>query len=714
MEKTTKQSVYFNQDRPKLEESFSWNISLEKYLAEKLNIHCSDLIDILKKPKKEIVKLLWKRVLREQLKWTDAEEDMSKKFYENSFLRGGTNMIDRLNKKVENRNLTKKEYDKIMKEIEIYGSILPTTNKRDFDYGHWDWDVIISSTTNKMYSVEDSNDRNNLISDYNWYQYYESRSWSSWAWNMMAWKKTLIYLPTVRKDVMHPENERSDRKLNWLNIFARADRWIVDKEYPITIIPEKKDKFDFIFIDPNNVKDIFNSITSAGEYPDNYKIFNTSLWLYYMDDRGERQEVIASYLSEKPIKRNKLIDVLDWTNSLQTFNWWFKSVSSEFERVIWIYETEKGNYMTLNKNWHGTRWFWNVNPRDRFTKDGLYEYTIWDAGKIEKEYYWDTINVRWWEFIDKNTVWRHGEKETEDWNSSTGWFDRIKTKIVLLESSFNELWFWFSEDEESAIYKLFCEDHEVIAWLVSRDSAFSLDDMDVMFAINKDKITISVNWVGKDATTNQIKKIISNISNSKELKNKIYKKIRRILVNKFDEDSKLLLDNLSFTSDLREKHGNLLYRTYGNRVYLWYIAKNIDINKKFDVLVWSMTDYEEEISIGSFHKWVDYREKHMHKKVYDKLLYRYITHLRYDKQQKDWLIRYILEKNPQRVFVLEDSYAVWNCEPWTDSFMEQYNLQSPISAQDILDHTRFEEMIKRGGFVEVILHKLKAEDILDI
>ena len=714
MKKTTWQSEYFNQDRKKLEGSFSWNLGLEKYLAEKLNIDSSELIDILKKSKKEIVKLLLKKVPREQLKWKTSEKDISKEFYENSFLSYGTNMINTLNKKVENRSLTKKEYERIMKEIEKYGSILPTTNKRNFKYGHWNWDVILSSTTNKMYSVEDSNDREDLISDYNGYQYYKSRSWASWAWNIMAWKKTLIYLPTVRKDVMHPEGERMDTQLNWVNVFAWADRWIVDKEYPITIIPEKKDKFDFVFIDPNNVKDIFDSVMSWGVYPDNYKIFNISLWSYYMDDSWEKQEIIVSYLSDKPIKRNKLIDILDWTDNLQTFNWWFKDWPSEFERVIWIYETEKGNYMTSNKYWHGTRWFWEINPRDRVTKDDLYEHVVWDAGKIEKEYYWDSINIRWWEFIDKDTVWRYGEKETDDWNSSLGWYNRIKTKIVLLESSINELWLWFSETEELAICKLFSETYEVLAWSISKNYAFSIDDMDIMFAINKDKITISINWITQDADIAQIKNIVYNIKKSNEFKNQIYNKIRGRLVDKFNEDSELLLDNKSFTSDLREKHWNLLYRTYGDKVYLWYIAKNIDVNKKFDVLGWSFTDYEEEISIDSFYKWIDYREKYMHKKVYDKLLYRYISDLKYNKQKKIWLIKNLLKNDPQRIFVVEDSYAVWNCKPWTDNFMTKYGLQSPISAQDILNHPKFEEMIEKGEFIEVILSKVKDTDIFGV
>ncbi len=350
---------------------------------------------------------------------------------DNSFLAYGSDTIWRYRDKINARTLTEKEYQRIMDEIAVYNSILPLTAKRNFSYGWWTGDVILSRTLWKMYCVERDSDREEFINDYKWKQYYTSRSGSSGEWFVIAWKKSIVYLPINRKDVVDPQNFNYTQYVNWLNLTARSDRWIVDKDYPVTIQywENQESDIDFAFIDPLKVEELCNIITSWWVLPDSYQFFSHNLW-NYINEQWQSQELIVTYLSEKRWWSDIINNILDRTGKLRQrtqSRLYYEETWSEFERVVWIYKSWD-QYVRKWKFWLAKEMYWVSNPRFQNHKQ-LFEYVVWNWGLLEKEYYGDDVNFNCngRRFFSENCVYRN--------DSNNPW-----KYTIMFEYDYRNLW----------------------------------------------------------------------------------------------------------------------------------------------------------------------------------------------------------------------------------------------------------------------------------
>ncbi len=673
--------------------------------------------------KKELAKTLAKVLPREQLKWNT--EELEEKIGKHRYLTKWTNTINDIITALRERKLTKKEYAKILDQIKKYNSILPTTNKRKFSYWWWNGNVILSETTGKMYCVENDNDREQLIKDYNGYQYYISRIWASGAWNIKAWKKTLIYLPTVRKDVAYPYNEYQDHTVNDLNIFARSDRWIVDKSQPVTIKPQKNNE-PFVFIDPNYVQEIISIIKSGGKLPKDYKIFREKLGDYYLDNSWQKTEIIAKYISNKKWPRNVVKDVMRNTGYLNRFESELKPSSSEFNRVIGLHQTEKNNWIALDKDWLGV-WFNEKYPTEIENPKDLYEYVVWDANRITKEYYHKIPKkkIRGREFINKDTAIRTNIVRRNRYNHDSNEWKYVaeKEKAILHRINIDDLWFdniilgsWKNKDREANNYTR-------IAWANSYnnyDLTVNNTKISLNYVINKKELTLMITDLPPETSEAEVKHILNNISKDDIIKNihYYYKDIIRksfydiktqIKRNIKDKDTQTIWEEEIQNTEkwhLRNIQWNLMYRYFGDKVYLWYIILNEDINPKFKknrVKVW---DFEYIISRKEFDNTnIQERDKYMKNKVYDKAIKYHISDLKYSREQEKQIALTLLKQNPDAIFTLWDSYAVWNYESGTKWFMQRFNLTAPLSAKKILEHPELDSMINNHKFTKIFVHK---------
>lgn len=347
--------------------------------------------------------------------------------------------------KVKQRTMTEQEYQKIMKEIDENNSILPISNERSYSYGHWGGDVILSETTGKMYCT-DSADLNELIRDYNWNQYYTSRSGASGAWNIIAGKKTLIYLPTVRKDVAHPFWEIPQSDLNGLRIFAWSDRGVVDKNYPITIIGKDSDEYDFTFLDPTKPLEVISTIKSQGEGISDLPLFEENFWSYF-DKNWDSQELIITYHSKNKISKKIITDIVKNTDMCVKYRPDFQETWSEFDRVVWIKKVWD-LYLGKWKFWLARQNFWEKNPRLEQINH-LVDYSLWDKWLIEKEYYWeyDWVKINWRTIIDENIAIRSKWKSTiilHEWELGD-----IDAKFISMYSGGKIWWQWWIVIEDN-------------------------------------------------------------------------------------------------------------------------------------------------------------------------------------------------------------------------------------------------------------------------
>ncbi len=163
------------------------NEKINNYISRKLK--SLNLDDVADKSKKEIAKLVANKLSRERLKWKTFTKELVNTIYQKSFLSNGTETRINYSESIANRTMTEKDYNKIMQQIAEYNSILPVSHRRDWGFWWWIGDIILSSTTWKMYCVENKDDRQELLEDYNWRQYYSSRSWNSGKWDILHEKK---------------------------------------------------------------------------------------------------------------------------------------------------------------------------------------------------------------------------------------------------------------------------------------------------------------------------------------------------------------------------------------------------------------------------------------------------------------------------------------------------------------------------------------------
>jgi len=284
-------------------------------------------------------------------------------------------------KKIEDRTLSVEEYEKMQRQIGEHGSILARSNRRWREYGRWDWDVILSSTTWKIYDVEWAGEWA-LEEDYKAYRYYTSRSGASAAWNIIAWKWSLIYMPTSRVDVTYPE--LYFRNINWLNMTMCTDRWVIN-EYMPTIIKSWKVNLwvDVVLLSQRDhleqgmAKDLINTIDTKWENLKDWPIYTYRI--KYYDENLELKEKIFTYktnMDPKDINFRWRWNEFFWINrGFQVEQTW-----SFIDKVVWI-RKYKWKYVRL---WQFglIKEVFDEHPNSDMDKQYFEDIEIWDKGEI--------------------------------------------------------------------------------------------------------------------------------------------------------------------------------------------------------------------------------------------------------------------------------------------------------------------------------------------
>jgi len=211
--------------------------------------------------------------------------------------RANQNDKDYYLEKIKDRSLSVEEYEKMQRQIEEHGSILARSSKRPRNFGSWYWDVILSYTTWKFYDVEWDWEAA-LGEDYKSRRYYTSRSWASAAWNIIAWKWSLIYMPTSRVDVTYPK--LCFRDINWLNMTMCTDRWVINESMPTVIKSWKVNLWvDAVLLSQKNhleqwtARVLINTIETKGDNLRDWPVYTYKI--KYYDENLELKEKAYTY-----------------------------------------------------------------------------------------------------------------------------------------------------------------------------------------------------------------------------------------------------------------------------------------------------------------------------------------------------------------------------------------------------------------------------------
>ena len=239
--------------------------------------------------------------------------------------------------KIEDRSLSAAEYEKMQRQIEEHWSILARSNKRWRDFGWWGWSIILSLTTWKIYDVE-WDWESALEEDYNAYRYYTSRSGASAAWNLIAWKWSLIYMPYSRMDVTYPESYFRD--INGLNMTMCTCRWVIDEDLPTIIKSGKIDLWvDAVFLSQKdhleqwNARDLINTIETKWENLKDWPVYTYKI--KYFDENLQEKEKTVTF------KTNMNPKDLNFRGRWKELFWierWFEveHTWSFIDKVVWI------------------------------------------------------------------------------------------------------------------------------------------------------------------------------------------------------------------------------------------------------------------------------------------------------------------------------------------------------------------------------------------
>lgn len=283
--------------------------------------------------------------------------------------------------KINDRSLTVEEYEKMQREIESYGSILSRSNKRKWEFGGWDWDLILSLTTWKVYDVEWDWEKW-LEEDYNWKRCYSSRSWLSGAWNIYAGKWSLIYMPSSRMDVKHPELYFRD--INGLNMTMCTARWVIDESFP-TIIKSWKINLwvDAVFLSQKdhlqqwNARDLIKIIESKWENLKDWPVYTYRI--RYFDENLEEKEKIFTYKTNMNPKDINLKII--WRGVFWIERWFIVEDTWSFvDKMVWI-KKYKWKYVRL---WQFglVKEVFDEHPKSEMDKLYYDDIEIWDNNEI--------------------------------------------------------------------------------------------------------------------------------------------------------------------------------------------------------------------------------------------------------------------------------------------------------------------------------------------
>lgn len=283
--------------------------------------------------------------------------------------------------KINDRSLTVEEYEKMQREIESYGSILSRSNKRKWEFGGWDWDLILSLTTWKVYDVEWDWEKW-LEEDYNWKRCYSSRSWLSGAWNIYAGKWSLIYMPSSRMDVKHPELYFRD--INGLNMTMCTARWVIDESFP-TIIKSWKINLwvDAVFLSQKdhlqqwNARDLIKIIESKWENLKDWPVYTYRI--KYFDENLEEKEKTFTYKTNMNPK--DIIFKVIWKELFWIKRWFeVEDTWSFIDKMVWI-KKHKWKYVRL---WQFglVKEVFDEHPKSEMDKLYYDDIEIWDNNEI--------------------------------------------------------------------------------------------------------------------------------------------------------------------------------------------------------------------------------------------------------------------------------------------------------------------------------------------
>ena len=283
--------------------------------------------------------------------------------------------------KINDRSLTVEEYEKMQREIESYGSILSRSNKRKWEFGGWDWDLILSLTTWKVYDVEWDWEKW-LEEDYNWKRCYSSRSWLSGAWNIYAGRWSLIYMPSSRMDVKHPELYFRD--INGLNMTMCTARWVIDQSFP-TIIKSWKINLwvDAVFLSQKdhlqqwNARDLIKIIESKWENLKDWPVYTYRI--RYFDENLEEKEKTFTYKTNMNPKDINLKII--WRGVFWIERWFIVEDTWSFvDKMVWI-KKYKWKYVRL---WQFglVKEVFDEHPKSEMDKLYYDDIEIWDNNEI--------------------------------------------------------------------------------------------------------------------------------------------------------------------------------------------------------------------------------------------------------------------------------------------------------------------------------------------
>lgn len=374
---------------------------------------------------------------------------------------------------------------------------------------------------------------------------------------------------------------------------------------------------------------------------------------------------------------------------------------SEFDRVIWIYKYWE-NFVKKWPLWFATKSYGYENPRYSMDKEEV-EYTVLKNWKTQKEYVKygteNTQKIRGWEFLSSRCAYRI-DKENK-------W--RYK---VMVEYDFESL--WLSKGSEH-LFGYFQKDY---VWGANTESH------SLKHELGYEAKMIVPNWVesvvsGRNIvfTASCIKENISKIelaclNKTKEIAMSIYKRNLHIA---FEKTKQKAVEWWEDYKKWRLYNGDLLYTEFWDEIFLWYLSKYRDLNPKFTKFLSGKgyEDYEEVISQDELkEKWIDYRTSYMRNKAYDKALKSYMNYIRWDTQTQIKEVKNYLQTHEDWQFFITDSTDVGNYIPWTESFMYKYDISEWVSGKELLEHLKFEEMIERSNFRNIILKKV-VKSIVD-
>ena len=198
----------------------------------------------------------------------------------------------------------------------------------------------------------------------------------------MAWKWSLIYMPTSRMDVTYPELYFKD--INGLNMTMCTSRWVVDENLP-TIIKSWKINLwvDAVLLSQKDhleqwtARDLINTIETKWENLKDWPVYTFKI--RYIDENFEEKEKVFTYktnMNPKDINFRVFWKECFWINR------WFdvEQTWTFIDRVVWI---RKYNWKYVRLWQFGlVKEIFEEHPNSDMDKSYYDDIEIWDKNEI--------------------------------------------------------------------------------------------------------------------------------------------------------------------------------------------------------------------------------------------------------------------------------------------------------------------------------------------